>query len=602
MTLRPAEAGEGLPSELKGLPSPHRAPSQPLSSNGKGFARTRRARSDFWWLAAAALITALALLPLAGVVYFALRGSGDVWPNLIQNVLPEALRVTLLLLLGVGAMVAIIGVGTAWLVTMFVFPGRRIFEWALLLPLAVPTYIVAYAYLDVLHPIGPVQSTLRALLGIARPRDLWFPEIRTLHGCIFLLGVVLYPYVYLPVRALFLMQSAATLEVARTLGANRIKVFFRVAVPLARPAIAIGVSLALMEALNDIGASEFLGVRTLTVAIYTTWTVRMSVEGAAEIALVMLAFVFALILFERWVRRNRRYSSHAKRLHTPVPQPLGPFAAAGATLACSAPIVFGFLVPGSYLVFSSWRRFQAAGLPSALGGWIENSVMLAALTTISAIIVSLVLVYSVRLTKNPAAPVLVRLASIGYAVPGTVLAVGLLVPLASLDNAVDAAMRSSFGISTGLVLTGSGAALILAYVIRFLAISTGGIEAGLAKVSPHLDMAARSLGSRPAKVLVRIHLPLIAPAIAAAAALVFVDVMKELPATLLLQPFNFTTLATALYGEAKRGTYEDGAIAALAIVLVGLIPVIVLARVNAGMAPPRRSSSAGQSSELGAHL
>jgi iron(III) transport system permease protein len=398
------------------------------------------------------------------------------------------------------------------------------------------------------------------------------------------------------------MQSAATLEVARTLGANRWRVFFRVAVPLARPAIAVGVSLALMEALNDIGASEFLGIRTLTVAIYTTWTVRMSVEGAAEIALIMLAVVFSLILFERWARRRQRFSAQGKRHLTPVPQDLPPLAAAGATLACSLPILFGFVVPASYLIFSSWRRFEVAGFPRALPKWIENSVTLAAAASIAAIVVSLILVYSVRLSRNAAAPALVRIASIGYAVPGTVLAVGLLVPLASLDNSVDAFMRASFGISTGLLLTGSGAALILAYVVRFLAISAGGIEAGLAKVSPHLDMAARSLGSRPAKILAIVHLPLIAPAIAASAALVFVDVMKELPATLLLQPFNFTTLATALYGEAKRGTYEDGAIAALAIVLVGLVPVIVLARINAGIALTRRSSTDARAADLGAHI
>lgn len=545
--------------------------------------RSRPARADFGWLAASLLVLAIVLMPLGGLVYFALRGSGDVWPNLIANVLPNAIRTTVLLLLGVGVLTTVIGVGTAWLVTMFRFPGKRVFDWALLLPLAVPTYIIAYAYLDVMHPIGPVQTTLREILGITRPRDLWFPEIRSLHGCIFLLGVVLYPYVYLPVRALFLMQSAATLEVARTLGANRMRVFLRVAVPLARPAIAVGVSLALMEALNDIGASEFLGIRTLTVAVYTTWVVRLSVEGAAQIALVMLAVVFALVLTERWARRRRVFSAPSRRHHAAVPQPLSGFAAIGATLACFLPVFFGFLIPASYLVVSSWRRIKVAGLPAALPTWIENSVTLAAVATIVAIVIGLVLAYSVRVSKSPAAPAVVRLASIGYAVPGTVLAVGLLVPLAALDNAVDDFMRSTFSIATGLILTGSGAALILAYVIRFLAISSGGIESGLAKVSPHLDMAARSLGSRPTKILATIHLPLIAPAIAAAAMLVFVDVMKELPATLLLQPFNFTTLATALYGEAKRGTYEDGSIAALAIVAVGLIPVIVLARVNAGM-------------------
>ena len=333
--------------------------------------------------------------------------SGRIWSH---NVLPHALRTTRAPARSASARWSrSIGVGTAWLVTMFRFPGRRVFEWALLLPLAVPTYIVAYAYLDVLHPIGPVQTTLRELLGIARPRDLWFPEIRSLGGCIFLLGFVLYPYVYLPVRALFLMQSAATLEVARTLGANRLRVFFRVALPLARPAIAVGVSLALMEALNDIGASEFLGVRTLTVAIYTTWTVRMSVEGAAQIALVMLAVVFALILLERWARRRQRYAAHGA-----APSHAGAAAArrrsprSARRSPASLPILFGFLVPASYLAVASWRRYQVAGLPRALPEWIENSVTLAAIATLVAILVGLVLAYSVRLSRNRAAPVLVR--------------------------------------------------------------------------------------------------------------------------------------------------------------------------------------------------
>ena len=286
---------------------------------------------------------------------------------------------------------------------MFSFPGKRVFEWALLLPLAVPTYIVAYAYLDVLHPLGPVQTTLRELLGIARPRDLWFPEIRSLHGCIFLLGIVLYPYVYLPVRALFLMQSAATLEVARTLGADRLRVFFRVAMPLARPAIAVGVSLALMEALNDIGASEFLGVRTLTVAIYTTWTVRMSVEGAAQIALVMLAVVFALILLERWARRRQRYAAPRRgaTIRRRRSRSRG-LAALGATLACCLPILFGFLVPASYLVVGVMAALPVAGLPRALPR-VDREQRHARRDRhrSSRSLVGLVLVYSVRLSRNP---------------------------------------------------------------------------------------------------------------------------------------------------------------------------------------------------------
>ena len=551
---------------------------------------SRLARHDSAWLAASAAIVALVMAPIGGLVYFAARGSGALWPHLIANVLPDAFRTTVLLLVGVGVLVSVIGVGTAWLVTMYRFPGRRLYEWALLLPLAVPTYIVAYSYLDLMHPIGPVQSTIRSLLGIAGPRGLWFPDVRSLAGCSFLLGCVLYPYVYLPVRALVLMQSAAAIEVARTLGANRSRVFFAVALPLARPAIALGVSLALMEALNDIGASEFLGVRTLTVAIYTTWTTRMSVEGAAQIALVMLVVVLALVLLERWARLKQRYAAQTRRSHAPTPAALGGLAAGAATIGCFLPILFGFLIPASYLVTESWKRVRVGGLPEALPVWIGNSVLLAGLATLIAVLVGLLLAYTVRLSRRPAAPILVRLASIGYAIPGTVLAVGLLVPLASFDNAVDGFMRAAFGISTGLLLTGSGAALVLAYVLRFLAISAGGIEAGLAKVSPNLDMAARSLGSRPAKILATIHLPLLGPAIAAAAMLVFVDCMKELPATLLLQPFNFTTLATALYGEAARGTYEDGAVAALAIVLVGLLPVILLARVDAGGSKPEQDN------------
>jgi iron(III) transport system permease protein len=564
----------------------------------------RPARSDVGWLIAAALVAAVATAPLGGLLFFAARGSGSTWPHLVANVLPHALRTTILLLIGVGLLVVAIGVGTAWLVTMFRFPGRRVFEWALLLPLAVPTYIVAYAYLDVMHPIGPVQGALRDLLGVTRPRDLWFPEIRSLGGCTFLLGVVLYPYVYLPVRALFLMQSGTMIEVARTLGASRTRVFFGVALPLARPAVAVGVSLALMEALNDIGASEFLGVRTLTVAIYTTWVIRLSVEGAAQIALLMLVVVFALVLLERWARRRQRYSGQARLDHGPIPSPLPGLSGLAASAACFLPILFGFLVPAAYLVVESWKRVALRGLPEALPVWIANSLFFSAIATAFALVVGLVLAYAARLSKNPAAPVFVRLAGIGYAVPGTVLAVGLLVPLAAIDNAVDGFMRSSFGVSTGLLLTGSGAALVLAYVVRFLAISAGGAEAGLAKVSPHLDMAARSLGSRPARTLATIHLPLLAPALAAAAMLVFVDCMKELPATLLLQPFDFTTLATALYSEAKRGTYEDGATAALAIVVVGLIPVILLARLNTrvGLSAAGRPSSAGRNADLGRRI
>jgi iron(III) transport system permease protein len=309
--------------------------------------------------------------------------------------------------------------------------------------------------------------------------------------------------------------------------------------------------------------------------------------------------VVGLVLLERSARRRQRYTPQARRAHPPARKRLAGAAAAAASLACFLPIVFGFLAPAGYLAAESWKRVSVSGLPPELPVWIGNSLLLSAWATLIAVLFGLVLNYAARLSRRPTAPGLLRIASLGYAIPGTVLAVGLLVPLASLDNAVDGFMRELFGISTGLILTGSGFALVLAYVLRFLAISVGGIEAGLANVSPNLDMAARSLGSPPWKILGTIHLPLLAPAIAAAAMLIFVDCMKELPATLLLQPFNFTTLATALYGEAVRGTYEDAAVAALAIVLVGLLPVMIMARVNsaignrgAGRAPPGGGAAA----------
>jgi iron(III) transport system permease protein len=543
----------------------------------EGRLRATPARSDRLWLVGGALIALLALAPIFGLVFFAARGSGTLWPHLIANVLPVAARTTALLLVGVGLLVTVIGIGTAWLVTAYRFPGRRLFEWALLLPLAMPSYVMAYAYLDVVHPIGPLQTSLRGLFGITDPRGLPFPDIRSLGGAILLLGLILYPYVYLPVRALFVMQSASMLEASRTLGAGRFRAFRTVALPLARPAVAVGVSLALMEALNDIGASEFLGVRTLTVAIYTTWVTRSSIEGAAQIALVMLAIVFALVLLERLGRRGMNYSGPRGGAQA-MAQPLAGSSALLAILACALPILFGFLVPASYLVVQATRRIRLGGLPADLWTWTGNSVLFAAVAAILTVLIGLFLATAGRMSRRKSLHGMIRLSGIGYAIPGTVLAVGLLVPIAGLDNWIADALKSVFGRSPGLILMSSGAALILAYCLRFLAISIGGIEAGFTRISPSIDMAARSLGAGTGRLTGGIHVPLLSPALAAAGLLVFVDCMKELPATLLLRPFNFETLATYVYGEAARGTYEDGAVAALVIVIVGMLPVALLAR------------------------
>ncbi|APF37229.1 iron ABC transporter permease [Chelatococcus daeguensis] len=534
------------------------------------------------WLVAAGVIALGVVAPIAALAWFAAQGSGDLWPHLVDTVLPQAIRDTAILLFGVGALVIVLGTGTAWLVTAYDFPGRSVLDWALLLPLAIPTYIVAYTYLDVLHPIGPVQTAIRALFAISNPRDLPFPDVRSMWGCILLLSLVLYPYVYLSTRAMFLMQAASLVEVARTLGHGRRRVFFHVALPLARPAIVVGTSLALMEALNDIGASEFLGVRTLTVSIYATWINRSSLPGAAQIALVMLALVISLILIERWARRRQRYAAAAQQARRLVPQRLAGARGLGALAVGFLPVLFGFCVPALHLAHEAYKRVSFAGISPGILEETINTVTMAAVATAVTIALGLVVAYTARIVQRREANVLARLASVGYAIPGTVLAIGLLTPLAAFDNAVDGAMRSLFGISTGLILSGSGVALVYAYVVRFLAIANGGIEAGLSKVPHSLDHAARALGQGRLGTMFGVHLPLVRPALLGAALLVFVDCMKELPATLLLRPLNFETLATHLYAEASRGTYEDGAVAALLIVVFGLVPVILLARMSRG--------------------
>lgn len=530
----------------------------------------------------------LAAAPLVALVVVAAPGSPGLWSHLAEYVLPVALRDTLLLLAGVGVLVAAIGTGAAWLVSAHEFPGRRFLDWALLLPLAVPTYIVAYAYLDVLHPVGPAQTALRAVLDIDNPRDLRLPDVRSMAGCVFVLGFVLYPYVYLTTRALFVTQAANLIEAARTLGVSRGGVLLRIALPLARPAVVAGVTLALLETLNDVGAAEFLGVRTLTVSVYTTWITRSDLPGAAQIALAMLLVVVALVVIERLARRQRRYVNDARHSVPLVRRPLRGLGAAAATAACALPVVVGFGVPAAYLLQQSAARIRFAGLSPALGGELLNTVSISALATLLTAGAALVGVYAVRIARDGWPAVLLRVASLGYAVPGTVLAIGLLPVVTGLESVVEDAARQLVGVTTGLFLLGSGAAVVYAYVVRFYAVSAGATEAAAGRISPSLDAAARTLGSTPGETLRRIHWPLLRPGLAAAALLVFVDCMKELPATLLLRPLGFETLATHLYGEAVRGTYEDAAIAALLIVAVGLVPVIVLVRMG-GEALARRA-------------
>jgi iron(III) transport system permease protein len=522
-------------------------------------------------------------LPVLALGFTALsREALSVWPHLAANVLPVALGNTLLLLAGVAAFCAVVGVGTAWIVTQYDFPGRASLEWLLVLPLAMPTYITAYVYVEMLGFQGPFQTALRALTGYRSLRDYWFPDPRNLAGAILILGLVLYPYVYLSVRALFGMQSAAIVESARTLGASRSRLFWRVALPMCRPALAAGLTLAMLEALNDIGASEYLGVRSLTLSVYSTWINGGSLAGAAQIACVMLFVIVLLILAEARARGARRFALPVKRLRPVGRSRLRGGAAVAAAIACALPVLFGALLPIASLFGEFLRRDLLAQADAAMLRALGNTVLISGIATFAVVAVGLLVAAAIRLGRERWLPATGRIAALGYAIPGTVLAVGLLVPLAAFDNLIADTSRALFGVSPGLVLLGSGAALVIAYAVRFLSIAIGGSQSGLARIPTRIDDAARSLGADRREVMQRLHWPLLRPAIAAAALLVFVDCMKELPATLLLRPLNFDTLATLVYGHASRGVFEDGALAALLIVLVGLYPAIMLARAGNG--------------------
>ncbi len=527
------------------------------------------------WAAALAL-AALLLSPVLSLMATAVDGTGELWPHLAAYVLPQAIRDTALVLGGVGLLVVGLGTGTAWLVSAFEFPGRRWLDAALLLPLAVPTYVVAYAYLDLMHPLGPIQSGLRAMLGLASPRDLVLPDLRSLPGCILLLGFVLYPYVYLPTRALFLMRAGSLLEAARMLGAGPGRTFLRVALPLARPAVALGTGLALMEALNDVGAAEFLGVRTLTVQVYATWVNRSDLPGAAQIALVMLTGVLLLVGLERLARGGRGFAGSGQRERMSARRRLRGGRAIAALMLGGLPVLAGFLLPAGHLVVSAWQRIRGAGLPDTLLAEAGNTVLYASAATLLTVVAGLLIAAAPGLLGRRSGAAMIRIAALGYAMPGTVLAVGLLTPLALLDSG----MAALTGSPLALVGLGTGGALVLGYGMRFLTVSVGATEAGLARIPRTIPDAARVLGRGPVATLLTVQMPLAWPALLSGALLAFVDIAKELPLTLLLRPLNVETLSTHLYGEAARGTYEDGAAAALLIVGIGLLPVILLLRLD----------------------
>jgi len=541
-------------------------------------ARKSRSGSMSWfngWTVGTVIIAVIVTLPIVAVIFIALTPSDDIWGHLASTVLPLYIETTLLLMIGVGLGTLIIGVGTAWLVSMCRFPGKTIFEWALLLPMAMPAYVIAYIYTDILEYAGPIQVLLRETFGWATRRDYWFPEIRSLGGAISMMTLVLYPYVYLLSRAAFMEQSICVLEASRVLGRGPYRSFFSVALPLARPAIIIGISLVLMETLNDFGTVDFFAVSTFTLGIYDVWLNMNNVSGAAQLAATLLLFVVALVMAERFARRKKRFHHTTTKYKALPGYLLDGRKGVLATLACSLPVLFGFVLPASVLVEYSIAHFKTS-MNVDFVGYAFNSFMLSSLTAVLAIGIGIFMAYGVRLKNDKLLNIMVRLASLGYAVPGAVLAVGVLVTLGAIDNGVDGFMRRTFDISTGLLLSGSIAALTFGYLVRFMAISFGSVEASLGKITPSMDGAARSLGHGPFKTLKRVHMPLIRASVLTAGMMIFVDCMKELPLTIILRPFNFQTLATFVHEYASDEQLGAASLAALSIVGFGIVPVIIL--------------------------
>lgn len=526
------------------------------------------------------MLASLVAMPFLALIVLSFGGfDARLWLHLHRTVLWPAVGTTLMLMMLVGVAVTLIGVATAWLVSVCRFPGRNILSFALLLPLALPTYVSAFAYIEFLGFSGPLQSAIRALFGYQSVRDYWFPDYRSVAGAALVMSLVLYPYVYLTARASFTMQTASLFDASRTLGAGPWKLFFKIALPLARPAIIVGLALALMETVNDLGAVQFFGLRTLTTTVYEVWLNRSSLATASQIACLFLGVVVLLLWFERHARRAQRLYQNSGKSTDFEPITLHGARAVAAFAICALPVAFGFLVPVAVLGGSALRHVLLDGI-SDLAEPIVNSVSLGAVATLVTVSAGCFFAYLVTVSRSTLLAALVRFSTLGYAVPGAVLAVGVLYPLATFDNAVDGLMRATFGWKTGLILSGTGFALVYAYFIRFLPMAYGSCETGFQRLSPNFGFAARTLGRTQSAVLREIYLPLLQPALVTAAILVFVDCMKELPATLLLRPFNFNTLATRVYDSASLEVFEQGALPALAIVAVGLVPVILLSRQN----------------------
>ena len=537
--------------------------------------KTRRSALTVSFKGIAVFVMILCVIPYFGVLAAALSGSFDTLGELADTVLGRYTVTTLVLVTLVMAGSAFIGAGAAWLVTMTEFPGRRWMEIALALPLAFPAYVLAYGYTNVLDHPGIVQTLLREVTGWG-PRGYWFPEIRSLGGAALMLTLVLYPYVYLLARAAFSAQGASTFLAARVLGRSPFAAFMHVSLPMARPAIASGVMLVAMETIADFGTVAYFGVQTFAVGIYTSWFTLADRAAAAQLALGLLSFALLLVMLERFSRGNAAYATG--RRNAPMQRlTLTRGQKIGAIVFCLMPVLLGVVLPVIALGVMAVGSEQDLLSPRYLG-FIRNSLTLASIAAVLTVLAALILGTLHRVGTSRLTGTSLYLARIGYAVPGGVIAVGLLVPFAAFDNALDAWMRASFDISTGLLFTGSIWLLIAAYLIRFLAAAIGAYEGGIASVPPNMDAAARTLGQDMPGLVRRVHMPLLRTSLLTAGLIVFVDVMKELPATLIMRPFNYDTLAVQAYRLASDERLEGAAVPSLVIAAIGLIPVILLCR------------------------
>ncbi len=524
-------------------------------------------------------LAALILAPLVSIVFISFSGHDNMWSELWAAALPRYLSNTGFLMLGVALLSVFLGSATAWLVTMYRFPGQRFFDFALLFPLAIPAYVSAYALVDFFDYAGPIQTILRQMMGWQSSQDYWFFQTRSRMGAVFVMGMAFYPYVFLLARAAFREQSASSYEVARALGLGHWRQFWRVGLPLARPAIVTGLALVMMETVADFGTVAHFGVQTLTTGIFNQWLTLGDAAGAAQIALMMLIVIAVLTYYENRSRRHARYHRNSRTLKPVEAVGLsGPWALAAFGF-CVVPFSFGFILPVTVMIFHSLGAPQS-WLSLGLFEAILNSFLVASSAAVLTVFGALFLVYGLRFSAAVLARTMVPLMGLGYATPGAVLALGLLIPLAAFDNWVADLIVGTTGYEPGLLLTGSAGAIILAFVVRFFGVAQGPIDGAFGRISPSLGMAARSLGQDSAGALRFIYMPLMRGSVATAGVLVFVDCVKELPATLLLRPFNFNTLATRVYEQASLEHLDTAAPAALIVMAFGLSAVGLLFRAN----------------------